>query len=102
FWLMISEIYPMEVRGTAMGVVTVVNWAGNLIVSLTFLRLIDGIGQTGTFWLYGVLSLLALVFCYRLVPETKGRSLEEIEADLRETAFGSDTVDRSHAVETDD
>ncbi|MGQ3412993.1 sugar porter family MFS transporter [Natrinema sp. LN54] len=102
FWLMISEIYPMEVRGTAMGVVTVVNWAGNLIVSLTFLRLVDGIGQTGTFWLYGVLSLFALVFCYRLVPETKGRSLEEIEADLRETAFGSETSERSRAVETDD
>ncbi|SEQ70395.1 MFS transporter, sugar porter (SP) family [Natrinema salaciae] len=102
FWLLIAEIYPMEVRGTAMGVVTVVNWAGNLVVSLTFLRLVEGIGQTGTFWLYGALSLLALVFCYQLVPETKGRSLEEIEADLRETAFGSDTSDRSSVVETDD
>ncbi|WP_226483123.1 sugar porter family MFS transporter [Natrinema amylolyticum] len=102
FWLLISEIYPMEVRGTAMGVVTVVNWAGNLLVSLTFLRLIDVVGQTGTFWLYGALSLLALVFCYRLVPETKGRSLEAIEADLRETAFGRDTGERPRATETDD
>ncbi|QLK24390.1 sugar porter family MFS transporter [Natrinema zhouii] len=102
FWLMISEIYPMEVRGTAMGVVTVVNWAGNLLVSLTFLRLVDGIGQTGTFWLYGALSLLALGFCYRLVPETKGRSLEAIEADLRETAFGGDASEQPRATETDD
>ncbi|WP_222915975.1 sugar porter family MFS transporter [Natrinema sp. SYSU A 869] len=102
FWLMISEIYPMEVRGTAMGVVTVVNWAGNLLVSLTFLRLVDGIGQTGTFWLYGALSLLALVFCYRLVPETKGRSLEEIEADLRETAFGADAGEKPRVTESDD
>ncbi|MFC4439686.1 MULTISPECIES: sugar porter family MFS transporter [Natrialbaceae] len=101
FWLMIAEIYPMEVRGTAMGVVTVLNWAANLIVSLTFLRLVDVFGQSGTFWLYGALTLLALVFCYHLVPETKGRSLEEIEADLRETAFGSD-ADRRDAVGSDD
>ncbi|AHG00573.1 major facilitator transporter [Halostagnicola larsenii XH-48] len=103
FWLMISEIYPMEVRGTAMGVVTVVNWAGNLIVSLTFLRLVDVFGQSGTFWLYGAFSALALVFCYQLVPETKGRSLEEIEADLRETAVGTAASDdRSSATDADD
>ncbi|QCW01952.1 sugar porter family MFS transporter [Natrinema pallidum] len=102
FWLLISEIYPTEIRGTAMGVVTVVNWAGNLLVSLTFLRLIDIVGQTGTFWLYGALSVLALLFCYRLVPETKGRSLEEIEADLRETAFGADAGERPQVTKTDD
>ncbi|AEH36240.1 sugar porter family MFS transporter [Halopiger xanaduensis] len=103
FWLMISEIYPMEFRGTAMGVVTVLNWAANLLVSLTFLRLVDVFGQSGTFWLYGALSLAALVFCYRLVPETKGRSLEEIEADLRETALGTDAGrDSTAAVEGDD
>ncbi|ELY64749.1 sugar transporter [Natronococcus jeotgali DSM 18795] len=97
FWLMISEIYPMEIRGTAMGVVTVLNWAGNLLVSLTFLRLVDVFGQSGTFWLYGVLTLLALVFCYQLVPETKGRSLEEIEDDLREKALVGD-AERGDAV----
>lgn len=97
FWLMISEIYPMEIRGTAMGVVTVLNWAGNLLVSLTFLRLVDVFGQSGTFWLYGVLTLLALVFCYHLVPETKGRSLEEIEDDLREKALVGD-AERGDAV----
>ncbi|QSX00540.1 sugar porter family MFS transporter [Haloterrigena alkaliphila] len=102
FWLMISEIYPMEVRGTAMGVVTVVNWAANLVVSLTFLRLVDVFGQSGTFWLYGVLTLLALLFCYRLVPETKGRSLEAIEADLRETAFGTDADGSPPPAKTDD
>ncbi|WP_276255310.1 sugar porter family MFS transporter [Halomontanus rarus] len=101
FWLLIAEIYPMQVRGTAMGTVTVVNWAANLLVSLTFLRLVDVFGQSGTFWLYGGLSFLALVFCYQLVPETKGRSLEEIEADLRETAFGSETG-RPDAVKSDD
>ncbi|SEW28033.1 sugar porter family MFS transporter [Natrinema salifodinae] len=103
FWLMISEIYPMEVRGTAMGVVTVINWAGNLIVSLTFLGLVDTLGQSGTFWLYGLLSLFALGFCYQLVPETKGRSLEEIEADLRETAVGRDAGgDQAGTAKSDD
>ncbi|MFC6731004.1 sugar porter family MFS transporter [Haladaptatus sp. DYSN1] len=88
FWLLISEIYPLRVRGTAMGVVTVVNWAANLLVALTFLQLIDVAGRPGTFWLYAALSIAALVFTYYLVPETKGRSLEEIEADLRGNAFG--------------
>ncbi|SEO92536.1 MFS transporter, sugar porter (SP) family [Halogranum amylolyticum] len=92
FWLMISEIYPLKVRGTAMGVVTVVNWAANLLVALTFLQLIDVLGQSWTFWLYAGLSVAALVFTYYLVPETKGRSLEEIEADLRESALGSETT----------
>ncbi|ELZ06405.1 sugar transporter [Natrialba chahannaoensis JCM 10990] len=102
FWLLISEIYPMEVRGTAMGVVTVINWAANLLVSLTFLRFVDVLGESGTFWLYGVLALGALLFCYRLVPETKGRSLEEIEADLRETSLGTTTGDQSDTVRADD
>ncbi|QCS45013.1 sugar porter family MFS transporter [Natrinema versiforme] len=101
FWLLISEIYPMQVRGTAMGTVTVLNWAANLIVSLTFLRLVDVFGQSGTFWLYGGLCFIALVFCYQLVPETKGRSLEEIESDLRETTIGK-KAGRSNTVKSDD
>ncbi|WP_101295470.1 sugar porter family MFS transporter [Halegenticoccus soli] len=90
FWLLISEIYPLKVRGSAMGVVTVVNWLANLVVAQTFLQLVDAFGQSGTFWLYAALSAVALVFTYFLVPETKGRSLEAIEADLRESALGSE------------
>jgi sugar porter (SP) family MFS transporter len=98
FWLLISEIYPLQVRGSAMGVVTVANWASNLLVSLTFLTLINGgtfsgvefggIGRTGTFGLYAGLSVLSLLFVYWQVPETKGRSLEEIESDLRDGTSG--------------
>ncbi|WP_089864529.1 sugar porter family MFS transporter [Halogranum rubrum] len=88
FWLLISEIYPLKVRGTAMGVVTVVNWAANLLVALTFLQLVDVAGKPGTFWLYAGLSIAALAFTYSLVPETKGRSLEDIESALRESALG--------------
>jgi sugar porter (SP) family MFS transporter len=101
FWLLISEIYPTQIRGTAMGAATVVNWGANLLVSLTFLGLVDAVGQASTFWLFGACCLAALVFSYKLVPETKGRSLEEIEADLRETTLGPGG-DRSDAVGTDD
>jgi MFS family permease len=76
---MISEIYPLKIRGRAMSVATVVNWGMNLIVAITFLSLIQLLGTPGTFWLYAVIGILALLFVYFRVPETKGKSLEEIE-----------------------
>jgi len=79
FWLMIAEIYPLKIRGRAMSTATMVNWGTNLIVAITFLSIIEILGAAGTFWLYGVISVLALLFVYFRVPETKGKSLEEIE-----------------------
>jgi SP family galactose:H+ symporter-like MFS transporter len=79
FWLMISEIYPLKVRGTAMGMATLVNWAANLIVALSFLSLVNAIGRPATFFLYGAIAVAAWVFIYFLAPETRGRSLEQIE-----------------------
>ena len=83
FWLLISEIYPVKIRGLAMSIATVANWGANLIVALTFLTLINAMGRTGTFWLYGIVGVGAWIFAYVLVPETKGRSLEDIEAHWR-------------------
>jgi sugar porter (SP) family MFS transporter len=83
FWLMIAEIYPLKMRGRAMGVATVANWGSNLVVALTFLSLLHSLGRPWTFWLYAVIGVVAWVFVYRLVPETKGRTLEEIEAYWR-------------------
>ena len=83
FWLLISEIYPLKNRGVAMSAVTVTNWAMNLLVAVTFLTLASVLGHAGTFWLYGVVAIGAWVFFYRLVPETKGKSLEQIEAHWR-------------------
>ncbi|MEZ5786746.1 MAG: MFS transporter [Xanthobacteraceae bacterium] len=80
WWLLIAEIYPQEVRGLAMSVATLTNWAMNPVVALTFLTLVDAIGTATTFCLYAVLTGVALVFTWTLVPETKGRTLEEIEA----------------------
>jgi sugar porter (SP) family MFS transporter len=83
FWLVISEIYPLKVRGAAMSTVTVTNWTLNLLVSVTFLSLVAALGRGGTFWLYGAIAVAALVFFYRMVPETKGKTLEQIEAYMR-------------------
>ena len=83
-WVLVSEIYPLKVRGSAMAMATMGHWIANFVVSLTYLSLIAAIGQTFTLWLYAVMCAAAFVFCYFLVPETKGRSLEEIEQELRE------------------
>jgi sugar porter (SP) family MFS transporter len=78
FWLLISEIYPLRVRGMAMGVATMTNWTFNLLVALTFLVLVERLGPSYTFWLYAIVSISSFLFAYYLVPETKGRTLEEI------------------------
>ena len=77
--LVISEIYPLSVRGIAMSAVTAVIWATYLIVTLTFLSLIDLLGRPDTFWVYAVLCVASFVYVYFSMPETKGLSLEEIE-----------------------
>jgi len=78
-WLLNSEIYPLHIRGKAMGVATCANWVSNFIVTATFLNLINIFGKAGTFWLYGAIGILGIFFIWRFVPETKGKSLEEIE-----------------------
>jgi len=83
FWLILSEIYPLRIRGRAMSVGTITNWGANLIVALSFLSLTQGIGKAATFWLFGLITIGSWFFAYFLVPETKGRTLEEIEAHWR-------------------
>ncbi len=84
FWLLISEIFPLAVRGSGMSAATIANWLANLVVALTFLDLVDLLGRPGVFCLYAALTSGALLFAYRLVPETKGLSLEGVEALWRE------------------
>ncbi len=79
FWLLIAEIYPLQIRGLAEGTAAGANWIFNLLVSMTFLSLVQAMGPSWTFWLYGLLAVGAFVFSFYLVPETKGRTLEEIE-----------------------
>jgi len=83
FWLMIAEIYPLKLRSRAMSLAAAANWGSNFLVALTFLTLLDALGRPGTFWLYAFVGIVALVFVLRLVPETKGKTLEQIEASWR-------------------
>lgn len=82
FWLLISEIYPLRVRGVAMGIATMANWAANLVVALTFLSLVEAFGPANSFWLYAVIAVGSLAFSYWFVPETKGWTLEDISERL--------------------
>jgi MFS family permease len=78
-WVLMAEICPTRVRGRAMSVATVCLWCGTLLVTLTFLSLADLLTAAGVFLLYAVVSIAAFLFVWRRVPETKGRTLEEIE-----------------------
>jgi sugar porter (SP) family MFS transporter len=80
-WLLISEIYPLKVRGRGMAVATFANWASNFIVSLYFLTMINSWGASATFGFYAVTCGLTLLFIRFWVPETKNRELESISAE---------------------
>jgi sugar porter (SP) family MFS transporter len=79
FWLLISEIYPLRIRSSTEGLAATFNWGSNLVVTLTFLTLVQRFGASRTFLLYGLFAMAAWIFSYQYVPETKGRTLEEIE-----------------------
>jgi MFS family permease len=87
FWLLISEIYPLRIRNSAEGLAATFNWGSNLVITLAFLTLVEKLGPSWTFWLYGLSACAAWVFSYYFVPETKGRTLEEIEQSWRTDSF---------------
>jgi sugar porter (SP) family MFS transporter len=78
-WVVISELFPTRIRGRAMSIATVSLWLACILITLTFLSLVEAVGSTGAFWLYAAMSVLNFLFIWRVMPETKGRSLEEIE-----------------------
>ncbi len=84
-WVVLSEIYPMRVRGTAMSVATVCLWIACLVVSQTFPFMLERLAG-GSFFLYGVMCLVSFWFVWRHIPETKGLTLEQIERSLSKTA----------------
>jgi sugar porter (SP) family MFS transporter len=79
-WVLMSEICPNRIRGRAMSIATLFLWCGTLIVTLTFLSLVRVLTAPGAFLLYAVICVAAVLFVKMAVPETKGRSLEEIES----------------------
>jgi len=80
FWLMSAELFPNRLRGAGASAATVANWSANLLISITFLSLINAVGKSWTFWIYAIFAGLAIIFVWRFVPETKGRPLESIDS----------------------
>ncbi|XP_050447844.1 facilitated trehalose transporter Tret1 isoform X1 [Cataglyphis hispanica] len=78
-WLMMGEILPAKIRGSAASIATGFNWSCTFIVTKTFQDVIELIGAHGTFWLFGIIVAAGFIFVILSVPETRGKSLEEIE-----------------------
>ena len=80
-WVVISEIFPNKIRGRAASLATSTLWTSTLIVTFTFLTMIHALGVTGTFGIYAVLCVVTFVFIWTMVPETKGKTLEQIQRE---------------------
>ncbi len=78
-WILVSEVFPLKIRGISMSICTVSNFAFNFFVVASFPVLLHKFGGALTFWGFGVVSILCIIFVYFFVPETKGISLEKIE-----------------------
>lgn len=78
-WVVMAELFPTRIRGRAMSVATIALWLACLLITLTFLSLVKAVGASGAFWLYAAMCVVSLLFVWRYTPETKGKTLEEIE-----------------------
>ena len=81
-WVVLSEIFPNRIRGFALSIATFALWAACFVLTYTFPLLNKVLGASGTFWLYGFICVLGFWFILKKLPETKGKSLEEIEHEL--------------------
>ncbi|WNH08209.1 MFS transporter [Thalassobellus suaedae] len=81
-WVVLSEIFPNRLRGVAMAIATFSLWVASFILTFTFPILNEVLGSYGTFWVYSFICVLGFVFIKKKLPETKGKSLEEIELEL--------------------
>ena len=96
-WLLLSEIFPLSVRGFAMGIAVFVLWCTNAIISFLFPLLNNALGSTGTFALFVLVNIGSWTFVHRLVPETKGTTLEELEERLEAEGISSSIIERTSA-----
>ena len=81
-WVVLSEIFPVRIRGMAMAISTFFLWAACFLLTYTFPILNEAVGASGTFWLYGAICLSGFFFIRAKLPETKGKTLEELEKEL--------------------
>ncbi|MGA3333323.1 MAG: sugar porter family MFS transporter [Terracidiphilus sp.] len=80
-WIVISEIFPNKIRGRAASIATSTLWTSTLVVTFTFLSLVHALGVSGTFAIYTALCVVSLVFIWKMVPETRGKTLEQIQRE---------------------
>ncbi|KAA9016966.1 sugar porter family MFS transporter [Niallia endozanthoxylica] len=83
-WLMLSEIFPLKLRGIGMGVTVFCLWITNFLVGFSFPILLSAVGLSATFFIFAVLGIGAIIFVNKFLPETKGKSLEQLEAYFRD------------------
>ena len=81
-WTLLAEIFPNRIRGVAMGVCTFALWVGCCTLTFSFPSMNASLGSSGTFWAYSLICVSAFVYLWRNCPETKGKSLEELEKQL--------------------
>jgi len=81
-WVLLSEIFPNRIRGAAMSISVFALWVGCFTLSYSFPMLNKGLGSAKTFWLYGLICLAGFIFIWVVLPETKGKTLEDIEREL--------------------
>lgn len=82
FWVVLSEIYPNRIRGAAMSIGATAHWLANFMLTFSFPTIKETIGWANNFWLYGLICLIGFVVLYFYLPETKGKTLEDIEREL--------------------
>ncbi len=85
-WVTLSEIFPNRIRGAAMATAVFALWVGNFMLTYSFPLLLDRLGAAGTFWVFACLCLLGFMLMKWKLPETKGKTLEQIERELTQTA----------------
>eukprot|EP01125_Pyxidicula_operculata_P022995 TRINITY_DN9745_c0_g1_i1.p1 TRINITY_DN9745_c0_g1~~TRINITY_DN9745_c0_g1_i1.p1 ORF type:complete len:487 (-),score=87.85 TRINITY_DN9745_c0_g1_i1:47-1507(-) len=92
-WAVNSEIYPLKVRAVGNSIATTMNWVANLIISMSFLSFVNVVTQAGAFWTYAGFGVLAWVYLYYQLPETMGKTMEQIQSEL------GNTKKTSHAIQ---
>ncbi|WP_020529689.1 sugar porter family MFS transporter [Flexithrix dorotheae] len=81
-WVVLSEIFPNRIRGAAMSIAALAHWIGNFSLTFTFPAINEAIGWANNFWMHGVICAIGFLILYKFLPETKGKTLEEIEREL--------------------
>jgi sugar porter (SP) family MFS transporter len=82
FWVVLSEIYPNRIRGAAMSIGATAHWVANFLLTFSFPTIKESIGWANNFWLYGIICMLGFIVLYFYLPETKGKTLENIEREI--------------------